>query len=790
MRIGIVVSPWGTSPDTTAKVGGLAVYAKTLPDVTAVDSGHYGPTEKDLQRFKEWVQENKVDRVVFASCRPRLFKEAYMHAAVDVGVNKYLIEVIDISELCAAEAEDKVVAEKAKILLRAAVSRVGSLEEVKSQRMPVEQAALVIGGGLVGIEAATRLADQGYKVHLVERGPFLGGKTPQLGTCFPSMDCGNCIAPFEGELHRRCMYRSPVAVSPNVELHALSSLKKLAGVVGNFRAIIETRPRYIDPDKCIGCDKCVDLCKGEAPNEFDLGLSKRKAVYIPNNQSLPRIPYMDLEHCENPEELAEACPVGAIDLEMQPEEKTLKAGTVIVATGFEMFDPKGMYGYGEYPDVLTQLHLARLLDMSGPSGGSLRRLSDGQAPDRVLMVQCVGSRDPRIHEYCSRICCGIAVKHALDIKKRWPDTEVTILHKDIRLNGKDYERMYYEAEERGVRLVRGEAVKLAEEAEGFTFTYKDEAGEDAELEADMVVLSNGMEASPGNEVLAKAIGLDVGQEGFINERNPKLSPVETNIAGVYIAGACQGPMDIQHSLNQVLYATGKASSLLSKKWIEVELTKAVVDEDKCVGCGACASACPFEAIDWGDFGLPVVNVEACTGCGICAATCPVAAMQLRLFRDEQVLPAIEGLLKPTKWLEDRDEPVVVAFACEGAAGYASELASQMGMKIPDNVRILKVPCSGRLDALHLLKAFDHGADGVMVFACPESQCHYIDGSRKAKDRVAYMKKSLEVLGVGGDRLEIYNVNSCEPDRLVALATEFASRIRVRSAAAGQPSVGN
>ncbi len=780
MKVGVIISPWGTSPDTSAKVGGLAVYAETLSNVVAVDSGYYGPTDKDLEKFKKWITEHEVDRVVFASCRPRLFKEAYKHAAIDVGINKYLIEVIDISELCSAEEKTELIAEKTKILLRSAVNRVTSLEEIKTQKIPVEQSALVIGGGLIGMEAATRLADMGYEVHVVEKQPFMGGKTPQLGTCFPSMDCGNCIMPFEGELHRRCMYRSPITKDPNVHIHTLSELKTLAGVIGNFRAVIETQPRYIDPEKCIGCGKCMELCEGEAPNEFDMGLSTRKAVYIPSNQSLPRVPYMDLENCKNAEELAKACPVDAIDLTMKSKTETLKVGAVIVSTGFDMFDPTGMYLYRENKDVVTQLELARLLDMSGPTAGSLKKISDGKTPKKLVMIQCVGSREPRIHEYCSRICCGIAMKHALDIKKRWPETDITILHKDIRLNGKDYERFYYEAEELGVKIIRGEAEKVSESPNGLVFNYKDEDNKDVQLPVDMVVLSNGMEASKGNESLAKAIGIDINPDGFLNEKHPKLSPVETNINGVYICGACQGPMDIQHALNQVLYATSKASTILSKKELEVELTKAIVDEETCVGCGACASACPFEAITWSDFGLPVVNVEACTGCGICAATCPVAAMQLRLFRDEQVLPAIEGLLKPTKWLEDRDEPVIVAFACEGAAGYAAEIAGQLGMKMPENIRVLKVPCSGRLDVLHLMKAFSQGADGVVIFACPEDQCHYIDGSKKAEGRVTYLKKTLDVLGIGGDRLVIYNVNSCEPDRLVALATNFAGKIKARS----------
>ena len=293
--------------------------------------------------------------------------------------------------------------------------------------------------------------------HQLEDGNFSGGQLASMDVNLFVDEGGNKLEGFP------LFLRSYGSVS--------DSQKK----VKRAEVIITTTFEYkIDELLCIGCGKCIELCEGEAPNEFDKGLSMRKAVYIPNNQSLPRIPYIDLEHCENPEALVKACPVNAIDLEMKPFKQTLKIGTVIVATGFDMFDPTGMYMYGEKKDVVTQLELARLLDMSGPTAGNLRKISDHEKPEKLVMIQCVGSREPRIHEYCSRICCGIAMKHALDIKKRWPDIDITILHKDIRLNGKDYERFYYEAEERGVKIVRGEADKVTEVSGGLVFHYKDE----------------------------------------------------------------------------------------------------------------------------------------------------------------------------------------------------------------------------------------------------------------------------------------------------------------------------
>jgi heterodisulfide reductase subunit A len=777
-KLGFLISSWGVDPDRTEILDEIAEFVEGLPGVAFSTHVEYGSEEAGVKRFKGVVEGEGLERVVVATVRPRLVKPTFERAFMEAGRNKYLVDYVDINELnkSAIGEELERTVEKLKILINASVARVSLLEPIGLTKVPVEKSVLVVGGGLAGVEASVRMADQGFKVHLVEKEPFLGGKAPQLGTVFPSKDCGTCITPFNCELHRRCFYRSPVVHHPNVTVHTQTQLKKLVGVVGNFRAYLETLPRYVKEDSCIACNRCVEVCPVEVPNEFDLGLSKRKAIYIPNNQSLPRVFCLDREACTGCGECVKACPVDAIDLEMKPMEEVVKVGSVMVTAGFDMFDPTGMFGYGDYPDVITQLKLARMLDMSGPMGGTPVRPSDGTAPGRVLMIQCVGSRDPRIHEYCSRICCGIAVKHAIDIKERFPDTEVTIVHKDIRLSGKDYEEYYYRMEELGVKLARGEAGEVTEVKSGLKLSMLDEFGGPLELEADLVVLSNGMEASEGNTELARILGVTVGEDGFLNERHPKLSSVETNIGGVFIAGACQGPRDIQHTMNEVLLACSKASQVLSKDVIEVELAKAEVDKDTCVGCGACASACPFDAIHWSSFGEPQVQVEACTGCGICAATCPVGAMQLRHFMDDQVVSAIEGLLTPGKWLKEGDEPVILGFACEGAAGYAAELAGVMGMKVPQNVRLVNVPCTGRIDALHLITAFRRGADGLVIFCCPEDQCHYIDGSHKALERAALMKKTLNVLGIGGDRLEIHEVNSCETDRYVKLVNEFAEKI--------------
>jgi heterodisulfide reductase subunit A len=307
---------------------------------------------------------------------------------------------------------------------------------------------------------------------------------------------------------------------------------------------------------------------------------------------------------------------------------------------------------------------------------------------------------------------------------------------------------------------------------------KDEYGEIVQLYVDLLVLSTGLEPSKGAADLAKKLGIKLSLDGFFAERGPKLEPLDTAKEGIFIAGTAHGPKDIQESVTQALGATGRVASILIRGDMEIDLAKAWVDEEKCVGCGACASICPFSAIEWSAFGEPKVIEEACEGCGICSAVCPVSAMQLRHYKDDQLVPKIKAILTP-KWLseEKKDEPVIVAFACQWCSYAAADAAGNMGMEYPDNIRIIRVPCSGRIDALHILTAFKYGADGVIISGCLPTQCNYLTGNLEAIDRVDIMKKALDVLGVGSERLETIFTSACMPTWLIMMFSDFTDRIK-------------
>ena len=466
--------------------------------------------------------------------------------------------------------------------------------------------------------------------------------------------------------------------------------------------------------------------------------------------------------------------LGNFDVEIEGEggDLSMKVGTIIVATGAEPLTPAGYYMYGETPAVITQLELEKRLKSASVT-----------PPPRVVMIQCVGAMEERGRVYCSRICCDVAVKNALKLIDLNPATEVYMVYRDLMTYGIEGEVTYQEALRRGVRFVnfqQDKPPKVTPTSGGATVSvYEPLLGSETVIEAGLVVLSTPLIQREEGRALARLLRVPIASDGFFLEAHPKMRPVDFSSDGIFLCGTAHGPKNVSESVSQALAAAARAAIPMSRGRVRTEAVKATLDEEMCVGCGACASACPFDAIEWGATGLPVVNEASCKGCGVCAVECPMGAMQLRYFKDDQLLPAVDGLLSPTRWLDPgkESEPVIICFACRWCSYAAADFAGVMRLNYPVNVRIILVPCSGRVDFRHVFEAFQRGADGVVVAGCLKDQCHYVDGNIIAERRVDAAKKALNTLKVGGDRLEMFFCSAGMPREFADFMTEFTERIR-------------
>jgi len=468
--------------------------------------------------------------------------------------------------------------------------------------------------------------------------------------------------------------------------------------------------------------------------------------------------------------------IGNFDVKLQKKDsdelEQINVGTIIVATGAEMFKPVGMYGYGEDENVVTQLELEQLLKKG--------ELSE---PKRVVMIQCVGAREKTGRTYCSRICCIVALNNALLLKKSYPNVEVSILFRDLQTYG-EYEDFYREARMNFINFIRYDQdrpPKVASKPDGklIVSVYDSYLRAEIEIDSDLVVLSTPLVQHEDARDLSPILKVPLGDDGFFFEAHPKLRPVDFTSDGIYVCGTAHGPKDVPESIAQAYAAASRAAIPMALGRIKAGAVKAIVDKDICVNCDACVVSCIFNAIDAEPFGLPSIIEANCKGCGVCAAECPMGAMQLVHFTDEQIVAAIEALFKPKKFASSSEsfEPIVLCFACQWCSYGAADLAGVSRIQYPPNVRILRVPCSGRVDVLHVVKAFQNGADGVIVTGCHIGDCHYIDGNVKARDRVEVMKKSLGTLGIDPERLEIGFASSSEGQKFAIMMTNFVEKIR-------------
>ncbi len=662
-RIGVFVCHCGTNIAGVVDISRVVEATRKMPQVAYVSDNKYTCSDPGQNSIKNAIVENKLDRVVVSACSPRMHEKTFRKAVAQAGLNPYMLEIANIREHDSwVHSFDKEAAtEKAIALVRLAVAKVSKDTELQTKQIGLTKRALVIGGGIAGIQTALDIANSGHEVVVVEREPTIGGRMAQVDKTFPTLDCSACIlSPKMVEL----------AAHPKVTLLTFAEVTNVKGFVGNFEVEIKQKSRKVDHGTCTGCGSCWQKCPEKVTSSFDMGIGDRTAIYIPYPQAVPPKPVIDTENCrymkyqrfmasgeegKKPPQCRiceKICPTGSID--WTQEDKTLneKFGAIVVATGFKTFDYSvyGEYGSGAYPDVITGLQLERMMSASGPTGGDVKRPSDGAHPKTVVFVSCVGSRDEaKGRPYCSKVCCMYIAKHAIMLKEHDPEVQSYVFYIDIRAGGKAYEEFARRAqEEYGTVYLRGRVSKIYQDGMKLKVLGEDSLiGRPVEIDADLVVLATGIDPSSGVVDLAQKLNISYDTNQFLVEAHPKLRPVETQTDGIFLAGVCIGPKDIPETVAQGSAAAAKVGALFSQDHITTDPMTAAVDALRCTGCMLCSQVCPFKAIGPQTLRdgrvVASVNEGLCKGCGLCAATCRSKAIDLRGFTNQQLFAEVASL---------------------------------------------------------------------------------------------------------------------------------------------------
>ena len=662
-RIGVFVCWCGSNIAGTVDVKQVAKAIESEPGVVFSTDYQYMCSQAGQDMIINAVKEHKLTGIVVCSCSPRMHEQTFRKTAAKAGLNPYMVEIANIREQCSWVHKDMVMGtEKAVILAKAAVAKVNLNAPLTPGESPVTKRALVIGGGIAGIQTALDIADAGFEVDIVEKKPTIGGKMAQLDKTFPTLDCAACILTPK---------MVDVAQHEKIRIFSFSEVSEVSGFVGNFDVTIKKKARYVKEDICTGCGACVDKCPmKKVPNEFNLGMDNRKAIYIPFAQAVPKVATIDPNACNMLKNgkcgvCSKVCAAGAIDYTQKDEYITEKYGAIVVATGFEPISMEKFdeYAYNQSKDVITSLEFERLTNAAGPTAGKLLRPSDLNHPEKIVFVQCVGSRCANCaekgKEYCSKICCMYTAKHAMLTRDKYPDTDVTVFYIDVRTPGKNFDEFYRRAtEEYGVKYIKGMVGKIVPEGDKLHVQGSDLiANEQVHIDADLVVLAAAIEPDKSARPLATMLTASMDTNDFFTEAHPKLRPVESPTAGVFLSGACQGPKDIPETVSQAGAAASKVIGLLAKDKLLGNPCVASSNENMCNGCSSCENVCPYGAITYEDkeFRMPdrttqirrvaKVNPAVCQGCGCCTVVCPSGAMDLRGFTNSQIMAEVDAICK-------------------------------------------------------------------------------------------------------------------------------------------------
>ena len=664
-KIGVFVCWCGSNIAGTVDVNAVSETLKNEPGVVFSTNYQYMCSEAGQKIIKDAIKDYGLTGIVVCSCSPRMHEATFRKTAASAGLNPYMVEIANIREQCSWIHKDMQTAtEKAIILGKAAIAKVHLNAPLTAGESPVVKRALVIGGGIAGIQTALDIADAGFEVDIVEKKPTIGGKMSQLDKTFPTLDCAACILTPK---------MVDVAQHEKIKIYSYSEVEAVKGFVGNFNVTIKKKARYVKEDVCTGCGVCTEKCpQKKVPNEFNMGMNERHAIYIPFAQAVPKVATIDPNYCTMLKTgkcgvCSKVCSAKAIDYTQKDEFIEQQYGAIVVATGFNLIDLKNFdeYAYSKSPDVITSLEFERLTNAAGPTNGTLLRPSDHEHPHTIVFVQCVGSRCAAEDAsggkpYCSKICCMYTAKHAMLTREKYPDTEVYVFYIDVRTPGKNFDEFYRRAvEQYGVHYIKGMVGKVSPEKNGKLMVQASDLIENRQLhiEADLVVLAAATQPDESARPLATMLNASMDTNDFFTEAHPKLRPVESPTAGIFLSGMAQGPKDIPETVSQAGAAAAKVIGLLAKDKLTCNPCVAHSNELMCNGCSSCEKVCPYGAISYIDkeFRMPdrttkvrrvaSVNPAVCQGCGACTVACPSGAMDLNGFSNSQIMAEVDAICK-------------------------------------------------------------------------------------------------------------------------------------------------
>lgn len=659
-RVGVFICHCGTNIAGSMDIPAVEEASKMIPHVAYVDNYKYMCSMPGQTVISKAVKDHKLTAVVVAACTPRLHEPTFRTATKDAGLNPFRFEMANIRDQNSwVHMHDREGStDKAIDAIKIAVAKAALLQDLHPKSVPVEPKAMVVGAGVAGMQAALDLAAAGIKTYLIESDMSIGGRMSQLDKTFPTLDCSQCIlTPKMVDVGR----------AENIDLMTWSEVHEVEGYIGNFDVTIRKKARGVMTPKeaeakgivgggCNGCGDCENVCPVIKPNQFEEGMKPRKAIYINHPQVVPLIYTIDFDSCVKCGLCVTACgpEKRAIDLEMKDEFIKVKVGTVILATGYDIFpiENKKEWGYKKFENVITSLEFERLICASGPTGGHLVRPSDGETPKRVAFVLCAGSRDNTGigKPYCSRFCCMYSLKHAHQIIEKIPGCIPYIFYMDIRSFGKMYEEFYYRIQDEGAKFIRGRVANILEDPKTKNLhVYTDDTllNRPVDVEVDMVVLAAAIQPKADTNRTRKLFGVSCSMDGWLLEAHPKLNPCGTTTAGVFLAGVCQGPKDIPDTVASAEGAASAASIPIHMGAVELEPYFAMCIDDKCAGCGMCVNLCPYSALSLVEKnGRTVMQVtEAkCKGCGTCGGFCPGGAIWMNHFATPQIVAQIDAFL--------------------------------------------------------------------------------------------------------------------------------------------------